>query len=52
MHWNNQRECTLNRKFMPQISDKSDKNYSDNHNINLHSLINNTMIIQLIEFEC
>ena len=46
MQWNNQRECTLNREFMPQISDKSDKNCSENHNINLHSLINNTMSIQ------
>ena len=37
MQWNNRRECTLTKKFMPQISDKSDKNCLDNHNINLHS---------------
>ena len=46
MQWNNKIKCTLNRKLMPQISDKLVKNFSDNHNINLHSLINNTMIIQ------
>ena len=46
IQWNNQRECTLNMKFMPQISDKWNMNCSDNHIINLHSLINNTMIIQ------
>ena len=46
MQWNNQGECTLNMKFMPQISNKLDKNCCDNHNINIHSLINNKMIIQ------
>ena len=46
MQWNSKRECTLNMKFMPQISDKLDKNCSEKQNINIHSLINNTMIIQ------
>ena len=46
MQWNNQRECALKRKFMPQISDKSDKNCLDNNNINIHSLINNKITIQ------
>ena len=27
MQWNNKRECTLNMKFMPQISDKLDNNF-------------------------
>ena len=46
MQWNNQDECTLSKEFMTQISDYSDKNCVYNHNINLCSLINNTMIIQ------
>ena len=37
---------TLGKEFKKKISNKSDKNCSDNHNINLHSLINNRMIIQ------
>ena len=46
MEWINKRECTMNSKFMTQIPDKAENNFSVNHNINLHSLINNTMIIQ------
>ena len=52
MQWNNQGKCTLNSKFMPQISDKTDKNWSVNHNINIHSLISNTMVLQYIWFIC
>ena len=44
-------KVTLNMKFMPEILDKSNKNCLDNHNINLHSLINNKMIIRQIVFE-
>ena len=39
-------QCKLKTRFMTQISHKSEKYYSYYHNINIHKLINNKMIIQ------